>query len=239
MGRDRRRRTRRRESRPACAAATSSAVIVLPGRLTNSPPAASTNSATHGCEAMIGFPHSSQNTLGLDALRGAFADRLDVKLHGGDHVLPALPCAHHSCDRSDVGVDVGQRSRSQPKKSHARFQNFGHRLQLVGNRSQHQVGTRGQNLFRLCASRSRRRSRASRRQLRDKRRHNIWCRRPAGPAAQIAQRDRCAGLERNHPLRSVIGVQGCSIIRRAERQGVVRVAQQSGESDLHSGEYRD
>ncbi len=43
----------------------------LAGRPTNSPPADSTSSATQGCEAMIGFPHSSQNTLNL----GVFAIR--------------------------------------------------------------------------------------------------------------------------------------------------------------------
>src|SRR5580704_11563426 len=42
--------------------ATSSAEHCAPGLLRKLPPAASTSSATHGCDAMIGFPHSSQKT---------------------------------------------------------------------------------------------------------------------------------------------------------------------------------
>ena len=40
--------------------ATVRAMVCLPGSPRNSPPAASTNSATHGCEWISGLPHSSQ-----------------------------------------------------------------------------------------------------------------------------------------------------------------------------------
>ena len=43
--------------------ATSSAEICCPGVPRNSPPAASTSSATQGCDAISGLPHSSQKTL--------------------------------------------------------------------------------------------------------------------------------------------------------------------------------
>ena len=42
--------------------AISSAETCAPGLPRNSPPAAATSSATQGCDAMIGLPHSSQNT---------------------------------------------------------------------------------------------------------------------------------------------------------------------------------
>ena len=45
---------------------TSANEICFPGFPTNSPPAASTNSATQACEAISGLPHSSQNTRSLD-----------------------------------------------------------------------------------------------------------------------------------------------------------------------------
>ena len=38
---------------------------VLPGSPMQLPPAAAINSATQGCDAMIGLPHSSQNTRGF------------------------------------------------------------------------------------------------------------------------------------------------------------------------------
>ncbi len=43
---------------------TFSAVVCSPGFARNSPPAASTSSATQVCEAIKGLPHSSQNTRG-------------------------------------------------------------------------------------------------------------------------------------------------------------------------------
>ena len=46
------------------AAAISEARCCLPGSPTNSPPAASTNSATQSWEQIRGLPHSSQNTRG-------------------------------------------------------------------------------------------------------------------------------------------------------------------------------
>src|ERR1700687_3876996 len=42
--------------------ATSSAEHCAPALPRNSPPAACTNSATHGCDAMMGLPHFSENT---------------------------------------------------------------------------------------------------------------------------------------------------------------------------------
>ena len=51
-------------STSGAAAVTSSREICAPGVPTNSPPAASTSSATHGCDAISGLPHSSQNMRG-------------------------------------------------------------------------------------------------------------------------------------------------------------------------------
>ena len=82
-------------------------------------------------------------------LTAPVADRLDRILHGRDHALPALPYPHYARDCGDVGVDVGEPSRRQPKKSHARLQDGSHRLQLVGDRRQHEVGTGRENLLRL------------------------------------------------------------------------------------------
>ena len=188
-----------------CADATSSAVVVLPGAPMNSPPAASTSSATQGCDAMIGFPHSSQKTLGLDADRGALANRLDF-----DFAWPlitrltAFPCAHDACNRSHVGVDVGQPARSQPEKSHARLQDCGHRFQLIGNRRQHQVGTSRENLFRLRGPGIGDNQARAVRNLGADVRAIFGASHQAIQQAQIAQRDRGAGLERDDALRSVI-----------------------------------
>ncbi len=130
-------------------AATSSAVIVWPGRATNSPPAASTNSATHGCEAMIGFPHSSQKTLGLDTVAARSRTAAIAALHRADHALPALPHTHHACDCRDISVNVGERSRRQSKKPHTGLQDFGDRFELIRHRSQHQVRMCGPDLLAL------------------------------------------------------------------------------------------
>ena len=81
--------------------------------------------------------------------RGAFAHRLNFILHDGNHILALLPCAHHACNRSHVGVDVGEAAWRQPEESHAGLQNGTHRFQLVRNRCEHKVGTSCQDLFSL------------------------------------------------------------------------------------------
>ncbi len=166
-----------------CAAATSSAVVVLPGSPTNSPPAASTSSATHGCDAMIGLPHSSQKTLGLDA--AAVRVREPPRSHVAWLAITLCPCPMRPLLlRSQLCRCRCRRAFAEPAREIAR-QLSGSRPPppLIGNRRQHQVGTRGENLFRSARSTNRRRSGASRRQPRGKRRRNILCKPPAGRAS--------------------------------------------------------
>ena len=90
-----------------------------------------------------------------------------------------------------------------------------HGFQLVGNRRQHEVGTGCENLFSLGRPGI---GNNQARAIRD-----LWAdvgavfgaSNQAIEQAQIAQCNCSAGLERDHALRSVIGVQGCSIIRSA------------------------
>ncbi len=136
-------------STSGCADAISSAVVVFPGSPTNSPPAASTSSATQGCEAIIGLPHSSQKTVCLAAADVSLPHFFNAGAHARDNPLPRFAGSHHTGDRGDVGIDVGKGSRSETKKTDARLQNLGNRFQLIRNRRQHQIRFGGDDLFGL------------------------------------------------------------------------------------------
>ena len=75
-------------------ARTDSADDLPPGSPMNSPPATSTSSATHFCDAISGLPHSSQKTRGRCSARYPRTKGLDLTLHVRNHTLPSLPGAY-------------------------------------------------------------------------------------------------------------------------------------------------
>ncbi len=127
---------------------TSSGRICRPGVPRNSPPAASTSSATHALrEAMRGFPHSSHQTLGRSGGdRSSFLRRRHIACMTPISASPRSSGANHSRDGCDVGIDISQSSRSQAKKPHSGSENLADRLFLIRNRRNHEIGLRGDDL---------------------------------------------------------------------------------------------
>jgi hypothetical protein len=78
------------------------------------------------------------------------ANRLDFLLHFADHLLATIMRACDSRNGSNIGVDVGERLRCQAKKAGPRLQDFGHCFFLVGDGSDHQVGTSSDDLLGAC-----------------------------------------------------------------------------------------
>ena len=79
-----------------------------PGSPKNSPPAASTNSATQVWEAISGLPHSSQNTRGRARLAVRARTSSIRRCMRGDNLFAAIDCADRAGDGGDVGIDVRQ-----------------------------------------------------------------------------------------------------------------------------------
>ena len=132
------------------ASATSSADVVLPGSPTNVPPAHSTNSATHGCDAISGLPHSSQKTRGRgpSCTQAARISSIAVCMFAYN-LLAAFRHAHESGQRRDIGVDISQCSRGETKEADSNLQDFDYRFRLVGHRRNDQVGLGRPNLVGL------------------------------------------------------------------------------------------
>ena len=131
--RDLRRRTTRPESHQAATTRRLQRSWFFLATPTNSPPAASTSSAIQGCDAMIGLPHSSQNTFcGADPDVSCITSSMRSDMRA----MTPLPCfarAHHSGNGRDVGINVSQGSRGESKKAHAGLQDFGNGFQLIRN----------------------------------------------------------------------------------------------------------
>lgn len=81
---------------------------------------------------------------------GLLADGLNFSLHFLDRLLTTIRRARDSGDGGNVGVDVGERLRSQAKKARAGLQDFNYRLLLIRDRRDHQVRPGSDDLVSAC-----------------------------------------------------------------------------------------
>ena len=97
-------------SMPAC-----SANVALGCR--NHLPAASTSSATQGCDAISGLPHSSRKTVApLSSPMVQAPNLFDSLLHTCDYPFAVIARPNCAGDGGDVCVDVRQSLRASPIK---------------------------------------------------------------------------------------------------------------------------
>ena len=64
--------------------------------------------------------------------------------------MAAVGLTHNTGNRSDVGVNIAERTWSKTEKLRARLEDLGYGFHLVGNRCDHQIRLCGANLLRIC-----------------------------------------------------------------------------------------